>query len=293
MLSTPDTSCATPSPASWSLAMVQSRMAKALMAADDAGRELPEALFAGALPGSEGLRVHRNTVLGALSHALRLVYPAIDRLVGEAYFDRMAVEFARAHPPQAPQLGSWGAGFADFIDRFPGTENLPYLRALAQFDLRFDELARRVPDENHAGVALPLDDDVTLCFATGLLVHTSNYPICALRDAILAADAATLAAIELTTGEQHFAMWRAAAGVKLQPLGSAAARYLRAALGGATGELALAAALSAPQPRWDADHSAAVPESGADVAAQLQREILQARFVRVRTNNNAVSGAKA
>ncbi len=294
MQSTPDTTGAMSSPAAWSLAMLQSRMATALMAADDAGRALPEALFAsaatgaapGAVSGVEGLRVHRNTVLGGLSHALRLAYPAVDRLVGEAFFDRMAVDFARAHPPQAPQLGNWGAGFADFIDRFPGTEKLPYLSALAHFDARFDELARRVPDENHAGVALPLDDDVTLCFAAGLLVHSSNHPVSTLREAILADDAVTLAAIEPIASEQHFAMWRAAAGVMLQPLDSAAARYLRAALGGASGEQALAAALSA-------DHSQVAEGCEASVAAQLQREILQARFVRVRSNNNAVKGARA
>lgn len=279
MQRTPDIAGAQLAPALWPLAMLQSRMATALMAADDAGRELPAALFAGAMPGAEGLRVHRNTVLGGLSHALRQTYPAVDQLVGEAFFDRMAVEFSRAQPPRAPQLGSWGHGFVAFIDGFPGTGNLPYLRALAQFDARFDELARRVPDDRHAGVAVPLHGELNLYFTAGLLVHSSSYPVAALREAILADDAAALAAVDLACGEQHFAMWRTAEGVMLQPLGAAAASYLRAVLDGGTSEQALAAALSAGDS----------PEGA--VAAQLQQEILQARFVRVATHNNAATGA--
>ena len=58
---------------------------------------------------------HRNTVLAALSQALRLSYLAVDRLVGEDFFDRMAVSFARAVPPGAPQLDDYGAGFAAFV----------------------------------------------------------------------------------------------------------------------------------------------------------------------------------
>jgi hypothetical protein len=279
MQRTPDLAGLQAAPALWSLATLQSRMAQALLAADDAGRELPAALFAGAMPGAEGLRVHRNTVLGGLSHALRQTYPAVDRLVGEAFFDRMAVEFSRVHRPRAPQLGSWGKGFADFIDGFPGTGNLPYLRALAQFDARFDELARRVPDDRHAGVAVPLHGELNLYFTAGLLVHSSNYPVAALREAILADDAVALAAIDLACGEQHVAMWRAAPGVMLQPLGAAAAGYLRALLDGGTSEAALAAALTAGES----------PE--AEVAAQLQQDILQARFVRVATHDNAAMEA--
>jgi hypothetical protein len=77
-------------------------MAAALLAADPAAQGLPEVLFAGAHPGAVGLRVHRNTVLGALSNALRSSFKSVERLVGEAFFDRMAVAYARANPPLAP-----------------------------------------------------------------------------------------------------------------------------------------------------------------------------------------------
>lgn len=282
MPSTPDlAAAATPPAMSWPLAMLQSRLAAALMAADDVGRQMPEALFAGALPGAEGLRVHRNTVLGALSHALRLGYPAVDRLVGEAFFDRMAVDFARAQPPTAPTLSDWGAAFAQFIDQFPGTERLPYLSELAYFDARFDQLARCVPDEEFHGVEVTVASDVTLCFTAGLLVHSSAYPVSALRDAILADDAATLGAIERGAAGHHVAMWRSRAGVMVQPLGAGAACFVNAALGGATGEQALAAAAAGVDAQT----------SEAELAAQLQSEVLQSSFARIRTSGNSFSGA--
>ncbi len=255
------------------LSVLQAQMSAALLSADAAAQQLPEALFAGALPGAEGLRVHRNTVLGALSHALRLTYPSVDRLVGEAFFDRMAVDFARAQPPSVPQLGAWGAGFAEFIADFPGTEQLPYLGELAQLDARFDVLARRVPDGLFSGVVLRLDAGVQLHLVSGLIVHTAQYPVNALRAAILADDAAALAAIALTRRENHLALWRTSAGVMVRELNAPAAGYLRAALAGADGEQALAAAASACE--------AGAGAADVELAKLLEREVLQASFLRI------------
>ena len=107
--------------------------------------------------------MHRNTVLGALSNALRLSYLAIDRLVGEDFFDRMAVEYARAAPPREPQLDVYGSGFAEFIAGFPGTERLPYLSELARLDWQLAELGReRCSPEG--GAALLLEGGVRLRF---------------------------------------------------------------------------------------------------------------------------------
>jgi len=277
--------CDMPAPGeSWPLAQLQARMAAALWAADDAAQQLPESLFAGALPGADGLRVHRNTALGALSNALRLTYPAIDRLVGEAFFDRMAVDFARAHPPAAPQLSAWGSGFGAFIAGFPGTESLGYLSELARFEAQFDVLARCAPDEQFSGARLPLGPSegpqapgapIALRFDATLRVHVSPFAVLELRDAILAEDLGALAAMTagraLAAGEPaprdadasrfHYALWRSGQGVMVRSLSAASAHFLQAALGGvATGHVA-----------------------DAESVAVLQREVLQAAFVRLET----------
>jgi hypothetical protein len=224
-------------------------------------------MFSGAQTGAVGLRVHRNTVLAAISNALRLSHGAVERLVGEEFFDRMAIEYARAAPPGAPQLDTYGAGFADSIEDFPGTEALPYLAALARLDWQLAELARLRPEAD-GGVELQLDGAVRLRLAASLRTHRAPYPVDRLRAAILAEDIETLRAISPEPAEHCYALWRSEAGVNVRSLSEGSARFLDAALSGAGGSAALAAA-------------AAVDQSAEELAACLAREILPAGFVRV------------
>src|SRR5258706_774934 len=250
-----------------SLAVLQSRMAAALLAADREAQELPEDLFAGAHAGSVGLRVHRNTVLGALSNALRSSFKAVELLVGEAFFDRMAVAYARARPPEAPQLDDYGADFPSSIDGFPGTEALPYLAELAHFEWQLDELGRQHAGRLAGARSLLIAGGVRLHFAASLRLHHSNYPVDRLREAILAEDTEALAILVQQAGSYRYALWRAEAGVKLAPLGAAAAGFLEAALRGEDAEQAINAA-------------AALGEAD-EIAGLLAKKILPAGFVRV------------
>jgi hypothetical protein len=257
-------------PSEHSLAALQSRMAAALLAADPVEQRLPEAWFAGAHAGAVGLRVHRNTVLGALSNALRLSFTATDKLVGEAFFDRMAIDYARAQPPSAPQLDEYGAGFAASISDFPGTGSLPYLGELAHFEWQLARLAR-TRAAPAAGPVLQLDDGVRLRFAAPLSLHSARHPVQRLRDAILAEDTVTLAAIApVGTGGFHYALWRTRAGVNVRELSLGSARFLAAVYAGASAIDALAAAAGT---RTDA--------GDADTAGLLGQEILPAGFVQV------------
>ncbi|MCQ4160981.1 DNA-binding domain-containing protein [Roseomonas sp. GC11] len=89
---------------------------------------LPAALSAG---NEERARrrfaIHRNTVMGGLVAALGQRYPAARMLLGGAFFDAMAAEFARSHPPRSPLLFAYGAEFADFAGSFTPAASLPYL----------------------------------------------------------------------------------------------------------------------------------------------------------------------
>jgi hypothetical protein len=218
------------------LAQLQCGLVTALLAADADGQAAPGAWISGRVPAADALHAHRNTVLGGLSHALRLSYPAIDRLVGEAFFDRMAVAYARAHPPAEPQLAGHGAGFAGFIAGFPGTDGVPFLADLARFEWQFDELARSrapaagVPQAGGGGAdgqdAIDLGGGLVLRLDPTLRVLATRYPAIALREALLAGDAARVAALAQSTGGHAQALWRSAGGVSTRPLHPAAARCL-------------------------------------------------------------------
>ena len=265
---------------------LQARIAGALLAAEPAAQQLPEEFFCGAHPGAVGLRVHRNTVLAATCHALRLSHLAVDRLVGESFFDRMAVDYARAAPPRAPQLDDYGAGFAAWIDGYPGTEKLPYLSELARFDWQLAELARlRVAADG--GPLLQLEGGARLQFAVPLRTHASPFPVDELRTTILAEDLTALAALDLAPRAHHYALWRAPEGLKVRALSAASARFLDAVLAGADGQCALAAAAGEVDATdagntADASSTAGAEPAAPQLADTLAREILPASFVRVR-----------
>ena len=258
-----------PAPADGALAALQSRLSGALLAGEPTAQQLPEEYFAGAHPGAAGLRVHRNTVLGALANALRLSHPAVERLVGESFFDRMAVNYARATPPRVPQLDEYGAGFAAWIGGFPGTEGLPYIGELARFEWGLSELGRRcvAPD---AGPVVMLEGGARLQFSSPMRTFESPYPVDELRMAILADEAATVASLDLEPRPHHYALWRVTEGVSVRALSAPSVRFIDAVFAGADGESALAAAAAG------SGEAAAAP-----LAEVLAREILPAGFVRV------------
>jgi len=264
-------------PAEESLAALQARMARALLAAAPAAQGLPEAGFAGAHAGAVGLRVHRNTILGALANALRLGHPAVERLVGEAFFDRMAVDFARAAPPRAPQLDEYGAGFAARIDGFPGTEALPYLAELARFEWAVGELGRRCVEP--AGVVLTLEGGARLRLAAPLRTFASPWPVDVIRTAILGDDIDALRALQPGRGTHDHALWRVAEGVSVRALRAPSARFLDAALAGADAAAALAAA--AGEGDGDSDGDGDGERGDAPLAQILAREILAAGFATI------------
>src|SRR3989441_12868298 len=49
---------------------------------------------------AERLRIYRNTCRSTLIEALRLTYPAVERLVGRDFFDMAAAPHPGPHPPQ-------------------------------------------------------------------------------------------------------------------------------------------------------------------------------------------------
>jgi Putative DNA-binding domain len=71
--------------------------------------------------------IERNTFASTLIRALRLSYPAVDRLVGAAFFDGAARAFIDAHPPRSSYLDEFGGDFADFLAQFPPAASVPYL----------------------------------------------------------------------------------------------------------------------------------------------------------------------
>ena len=95
-------------------------------------------------------RVYRNNVRVALTEALAAAYPAVERLVGTQFFERMALAYSADRPSGARTLNLYGADFPDFVAGFAPAGDLPYLADVAR-------LERAVLESLHAADAPALD----------------------------------------------------------------------------------------------------------------------------------------
>jgi hypothetical protein len=83
---------------------------------------------------AERFNVYRNNVAITLIAALRLAYPAVDKLVGSGFFDSVARAFIAQHPPRTACLGDYGGEFPDFLAAFPAAAALAYLADVARLE---------------------------------------------------------------------------------------------------------------------------------------------------------------
>src|SRR5262249_46856368 len=67
---------------------------------------------------ADRLTIYRNTSRSALTNALRLNFPAVQRLVGEDFFTAAADTFITREPPQTARLDLYGQGFPEFLQSF-------------------------------------------------------------------------------------------------------------------------------------------------------------------------------
>lgn len=94
----------------------------------------------------ERLKIYRTNIIGSLSDVLSSTFPAIKKLVGEAFFGTMARSFIFRSPPQAACLNIYGAGFDEFIKTYDPAKSLPYLADMATLEYALNQ-AYHAPDD--------------------------------------------------------------------------------------------------------------------------------------------------
>jgi putative DNA-binding protein len=121
-----------------SLSELQSDFAAALFGGPE--EALLSQLAADRIPAAERFAAYRGSVLGNYRKALRAVYPVVERLVGERFFEHVAEAYARREPSLHGDLNRYGAGFADFLAGFPGAAELAYLSDTARLEWAMEEV---------------------------------------------------------------------------------------------------------------------------------------------------------
>ncbi|MFC0402358.1 DNA-binding domain-containing protein [Paraburkholderia rhizosphaerae] len=110
-----------------------------------------------------------------LREALRAVYPVVDRLVGEPFFDYAANRYIRDHPSQSGDIQRFGDSFPAFLDHFPPVASLSYLADTATLEWLVHEVFHAA---DHA--PLPLSELSSLASAKCSTLRFRLHPACRL-----------------------------------------------------------------------------------------------------------------
>jgi hypothetical protein len=210
----------------------------------------------------ERLDIYRNTFLAGLTKALRLSYPAVDRLVGAEFFDFAAHVFIADHPPRAAYLDLYGGEFPAFLRDFSPAASLAYLADVARLEWAINGAM-------HASDAEPLDLAKLAAIEPedqnrlGFVAHPSvrllraDYPVDRIWLAVLAGDDGVLTALDVGAGAVSLLVERRATGVEVVRLDDCEWRFLATLCGGERLLSAIDSAADLDAPAALAEHLAA------------------------------------
>lgn len=111
---------------------IQRQFCDALMAHDPA--RIAEQIRADFISAKNGLEIYRNNVFTNLREALRTLFPVINKLVGEAFFNYTTEQFIHDYPSPAGDLNQYGGDFAEFLTTFEPANSLAYLPDIARLE---------------------------------------------------------------------------------------------------------------------------------------------------------------
>ena len=219
-------------------------------------------LLAEVLIPADRVSIYRNTSRIALTNALRLNYPAVQRLVGEDFFAAAADIFITKEPPRTAWLDFYGAAFPEFLERFRPAASLPYLADVARLERAVSRAlhaadAEAVTPSKLAGLAESAQGRVSFLPHPSISLQSSKYPVDAIWRAVLARDDAALAAIDLGSGAVRLLIERRADAVDVTRLDERPWRFAEALFAGRPLPAALELAASSDAPTWLAAHIAA------------------------------------
>ena len=209
-----------------SLVDYQRQVAAVLLGEDEGSKAAPEAeLPMGCRPG---LEVHRGTIFHALVRALQLTFPTVLQLAGERFFEQVASDYVRAHPPLGAVLYDYGAKFPAYLAAYSGLEGYPYFSDVASFDLCIDRVSHF--DSTTFGRTIVVARSCRLRLSASLTCLQTNYPVDLIRDTLDAGCPDGLVGLDMAPQPRHFAIWRSTAGASVKSLSPRVSVFLQAVL---------------------------------------------------------------
>jgi len=162
-----------------SLAEIQSLVRQAVVAGETSALE---PLLAGGSNARKRFDIHQRNYEASLTNALLEKFPATVWLTGASFISRAGVLYVHQHPPEAPCIAEYGAGFPRFLSECPGAERVPYLRPFAELRWCLGQVAISVeepgilPEEISAVPAESLPD-LTFSLQPGVRYVEAEWPV--------------------------------------------------------------------------------------------------------------------
>lgn len=215
----------------------------------------------GRFDGARLVQIYRNNVFLSLTGALAAVYPVVQRLVGEGFFNYLADGFIRAHRPGSGNLHDFGTALAEFLAGFPACADHPYLADVARLEWAYHRVfhAAAPPFDLSALSAVPPEHYAALRFnlSPAARLIASDYPLLAIWRANQ--PGANDATVDLDAGGTRLLVFRRALEVEFKHLDNGEYALLDAMRNGATLE--------------QASERAVEHEAGFDLARCLQQHV--------------------
>jgi hypothetical protein len=208
-----------------SLLDLQQSLARCLVTGDAA--EVFARVVDDGLSPRERLGIYRNTFLLTASRALKLTFPAVERLVGSEFFEGAAQTFVVECPPNRADLNVYGDEFPRFLERFAPAGTLPYLPDVARLEYAVSRAlhAEDRPSLDPAELArLGEADQAQVRFAGHPSISTleASVPVDAIWRSVLNQDDQAMAAVDLSSGPVHLLVERPHDHVEVSRLDAAA-----------------------------------------------------------------------
>ncbi len=167
------------------------------------------------------LAIYRHTCQSTLINALRLSFPAVERLVGAEFFGGAAYRFIEQCVPASAYLDEYGEHFVTFLRAMPQAQSVIYLGDVAELEWAVNR-ALHAPEVSplhlqRLSAVAPEDlPRVVLKPVPALSLLRLRYPADRIWTAVLSADDTAMAAIDLKEGPVHLLVERGDDGLHME-----------------------------------------------------------------------------
>ena len=117
----------------------------------------------------ERLSIYRNNFRLSLIEGLAANFPVVVELVDRAFFEPIAWNYIKEHPPEEPSLFSYGKDFPKFLAKLEALQSYPFIPEIAQFEYLRNKVA-------NGSEEMPSNLDLSRC-AVGELMARQWVPV--------------------------------------------------------------------------------------------------------------------